>query len=561
MTDAIETDVVVVGSGAGGLSAALTARLHGLDVVVLEKTGHIGGSTAVSGGAVWIPGNHHAEAMGIPDNREDVRRYLAGEVGNRTPPALIEAFLDAGPRMVRFLEERTQVRFSARRLAPDYHSDADGAAEGGRVMDPLDFDGRLLGEDFDRLRPPLREFTLFGGMMIGRADIMPLVGMFRSAANARHVAGILARHAADRLRHRRGTRLVLGNALAARLFRSALDLGVDIRENTPVEDLLVESGVVAGVVAGGADGRRLVRARRGVVLAGGGFPGAPERYGRPLPDRHVSMAPAGNTGDGIALGESAGGLVPQINTNDFFWTPVSVLRRPDGTTVRYPHLFFDRAKPGVIAVNAAGRRFVNEAASYHDFVQGMLSPHEGIANDPAWLVADAAFVARWGLGLARPAPFSNRKLRRAGYLLRGRSIEALARRIGVPEDALAEAVATYNDGAARGEDPAFGKGSTAYNRYLGDPDHGPNPCLRPLDQPPYYAVQIVTGDIGSSVGLSTDERARVVDRDGHPVLGLYAVGNDMNSIMAGAYPGAGITLGPALTFGYLAGCDVSGVSG
>ncbi|WP_230532296.1 FAD-dependent oxidoreductase [Microvirga roseola] len=552
-------DVVVVGSGAGGMAAALAARKAGLDVIVLEKTDWIGGSTAISGGAVWIPKNPHLADVGLDDDDAQVMAYLRAILGNRLRPDLIEAFLENGPRMVSFLERETDVIFQARAYSPDYQPDVPGAALGGRTIDPVPFDGRALGRNFGLLRPPLKEFLAFGGMMVNRKDIDALLGMPRSVSNFRHGMEILLRYFTDRLSYPRGTRLLMGNALAGRLLKSALDVRIALRTRTAARQLVLADGRVTGLVAEHQGRMLTIGARRGVVLAAGGFPANDAMRSQfvPFADAHRSMAPAANAGDGIRLALAAGGVIEEDNIGNAFWAPVSTLRRADGTEIRFPHLILDRQKPGLVAVNGAGRRFVNEATSYHEFVEAMHRSHETAPTIPAILICDRRFIRRYGLGLVRPGLRRLRPFIDAGYLVEAGTIRELAGKLGIDPDALSDTVRRMNEYAASGQDPEFGKGASAYNRYLGDPAHEPNPCLGPIATAPFYAVRVWPGDIGTAAGLKVDARARVLDRGGEPIPGLFACGNDMNSIMAGAYPGAGITLGPALTFGYIAGQEMA----
>lgn len=554
-------DVVVIGSGAGGLSAALTAKLEGLDVLVVEKTDRIGGSTAISGGAVWVPLNDQAEAAGHPDTREKALTYLQNTVGAAGDEALRHAFLDAGPRALRYLREHTDVKLAARTYSPDYYPDREGAAMGGRSLDPIEFDGRLLGAHFKTLRDPLPEFCVLGGMMVNMTDVKHLLGVWRSLASWKHGVKLVLRYFGDRLSgHHRGTRVLLGNALAARLFHSVLKEGIPFWTGTPALGLEQDAdGRVTGVKLR-RDGREItVHARRGVVVATGGFPWNAALRGQhyPAPTGPYSMSPQDNTGEGIAMARDAGGTLGTGHAGPALWAPVSLLTRPDGSVLRYPHLVWDRAKPGLIAVDARGERFVNESTSYHEFVRGMYRANEKAPAVPALLVCDSDFVEKWGLGLALPGGRPREHLVRAGYLLRADTLEGLAKQAGVDPAGLVRTVAAYNPPAAQGQDPAFGKGGDAYNRYLGDPDHQPNACLAPVQKAPFYAVKVYPGDIGTALGIRADGNARVLDAQGAPIAGLYVAGNDMHSVMGGEYPAPGITLGPALTFGWVAGMHLA----
>jgi succinate dehydrogenase/fumarate reductase flavoprotein subunit len=553
-------DVVVIGSVAAGMAAALTARAAGLWVAVLEKAPWFGGSTAVSGGAVWIPGNHHMPGLGHADSRDQAMTYLRAIVGNHMRTDMMEAYLDQGPDMVRFLETRAGIRFIPCQVSPDYEPERDGAAQGGRTIDPAPFDGRELGPMFDALRPPYPSFLAFGGMMVNRKDIDALLTVHRSVDSFRHAAGLLARYARDRLGWPRGTRLLMGNSLAGQLLKSAIEAGITLRRGVAVRELERRDGRVATVLL---EGGGAVEARIGVVLATGGFPQNARLRADHLPHAgvHRSMSPEANTGDGIAWATALGGRLRTDNAGAAFWAPVSVLRNADGSETVFPHLIMDRQKPGIAAVKAAGRRFVNEATSYHRFVEGMHRAHDDTPSIPAWLICDRSFLKRYGMGLVRPGPRVLTPFIKAGYLIEAPDIATLAQRICVPADALANTVARVNEAGRTGVDPDFHRGASAYDRYLGDPNHRPNPCLGVIKAAPFYAVQVWPGDIGTAAGLDTDAEARLLDAEGEPIAGLYAVGNDMNSVMAGTYPAAGITLGPGLTFGYIAGRSIAEAAG
>ncbi len=549
-------DVVVVGSGAGGLATAVVAAENGLSVLVVEKAPVIGGTTAWSGGWLWIPRNPLAVRAGIVEDEAEPRRYLASELGAASvEDPRLAVFLREGPEMVRFFEERTAVAFIDGNRMPDFHA-TPGHATGGRSVAAAPYDGRELGPWLGKLRPPLDLISVGGMGIASGADLNHFVNATRSPASAWYAAKRFLRHGWDLVSRGRGTRLVTGNALAARLLRSALDRGVTVRVEAPAEAMLVEDGRVVGVrLPTGA-----VRARRGVVLATGGFPHDAARVSALFTHpRHHSAAPESNSGDGLRLGEAAGGTVAEDLAHPGAWAPVSLVPRSDGGVGRFPHLV-ERAKPGFLAVDGGGRRFVNEADSYHDFMAALFRATPPGEEPVAWLIADHAAQRRWGLGWAKPFPFPLGPALRSGYLKRGRTLEVLARECGLDPAVLGATVAAFNSHARNGEDPEFGRGRSAYNRAQGDAAHrGANPSLRPLEKGPFYAVRIVSGSLGTFAGLRTDAAARVLGRRGAPIPGLFAVGNDMSSVMGGNYPSGGITLGPAMTFGYVAGRVLAGV--
>jgi len=561
MSEEREVDLLIAGSGPAGMTAALVASLEGLEVLVCEKSGQVGGTGSTSAGTLWIPGNRQSRKAGFDDSAEMAEEYLDALVGSAVNRDLREVFLRTGPSAIDYLEQNTEVKFLPCGRHPDYRSNMKGAAIAGRAIIPQPFDGRLLGADFARVRPPIREFMVFGGMMVGKADIGPLVGRFRSWTNFRHAAGLFLRYVLDRTRYPRGTRLVMGNALVARLFFSLKKRGVDILFEAPIVDLVRENGQVIGAKIGSAGKEIYVKTRKGVVLATGGY-GHNSRFrdafmARPVPAH--SLSSEFNQGDGIALGERLGArIAPKEHGQSGLWTPVSVTVRADGTKGLFPHLMLDRAKPGLIAVNAAGRRFVNEAASYHDFVLGMFEANASVPSIPCWLICDATFIKKYGLGIAYPGMRDLSRLLKSGYLKSDRTLEGLAARIGVDAAALRATVTRYNGFAQTGIDVDFGKGETELNRFNGDETHEPNPCIGPLVIPPYYAVEIWPADIAVSTGLSTDGDARVLDEDRRVIPGLYACGNDMASPMSGSYPGPGTTLGPGIVFAYRAAMHAAG---
>lgn len=562
-----QVDVLVVGSGAGGLATAVAAAHRRLKVIVAEKEPVFGGTSARSGGWMWIPGNGPARRAGVEDSAEKARLYLQHEAGAHFDAARVDAFLEAGPKAVSFFEENTALQFDLGPFFADYHPTAPGGMDGGRSIVARPFDGRELGAEIARLRPPLQEIT-FLGMMIGSGkELLHFFNVTRSLVSAGYVSVLFVKFLRDMALHGRPMRLMNGNALVARLAKSAFDKGVPIWTSSPVRQLLTDdTGRVIGARIDRPDGPVEVIASKGVVLAAGGFPQDAVRRKAlmshsPSGHEHVSPAPPGNTGDGLRLGESVGAEVDTTLPNAAAWVPISRPVKPDGTLGTFPH-FVDRSKPGVIAVTRSGRRFVNEANSYHDFCQAMVArcraeggPEGEIA---AWFVTDHRAFRKYGLGFAKPAPVPYEKLIRNGYLIRGKTIADLARQIGADPAELERTVTRFNDPARRGEDPEFGKGTTSYNRSLGDPDHGPNPCLAPIETGPFYAVRLHVGDLGTFAGLRANENAQVLTDHGTPIPGLYAAGNDAASIMGGNYPGGGITLGPAITFGYIAARHMAG---
>jgi succinate dehydrogenase/fumarate reductase flavoprotein subunit len=547
-----EVDVLVAGAGAAGMTAALVCSLQGLDVLLCEQSAQVGGTTATSAGTIWVPGTKQARDAGFPDDIAEARRYLDSIIGPAGDDRR-EKYLATGPEMVDTLARSTEVQFSLYAKHPDYLSNRPGTTLAGRALAPLPFDGRLLGSDFEMLRAPIGEFMALGGMMIGRDDIEPLARPFASVESFRRVLSLLLRHATDRLRHRRGTRLLMGNALAGRLFYSLRQRKVPLWLNASLRELTTTDSRVTGAVLSVDGEMRRVTARRAVVLATGGFGGSVERlneYVRP-PLKHA-VAFAGARGEGIAVARTAGAAVEDDHSKPVFWSPVSETPWLAGGRGAYPHLALDRSKPGLIAVNSAGRRFVDEAVSYHEFVVGMHRSHETVPTIPAWLICDRAFVERYGLGRVPPGRRSWRKLIASGYLVEADTLDALAAKTRVDASGLRDSIARNNRSADTGVDEDFGKGSTDFDRHNGDPAHGPNPCIGPIGAPPYYAMAVYPSTLGSSVGLKADADGRVLSAGGAPIPGLYACGNDMASIMRGHYPGPGITLGPGMVFAYRA---------
>ncbi|MEJ8814037.1 FAD-dependent oxidoreductase [Variovorax ureilyticus] len=550
-------DVVVIGAGGAGMACALFAALEGRTVLLVERTSHVGGTTALSAGTTWVPGTRLGAGVNPQDTIAEAARYLDNAIGTRTPAELRQAFLDHGAEAIDALEAKTDVRFRACPKHPDYISDLGGSTINGRALEPMPFDGRLLGELFPLVRPPIPEFTVLGGMMVDRTDINHLLGMSRSVASLRHSAKILGRHAADRLRHARGTRLVMGNALVARLLYSLAQRDdVSLTLDTSVERIERTGNSIESIVLKQGDTRRTVRIHGGVVLASGGFNRDPARRDAMLPGVDIQWCPGapGHTGEAHRLAEAVGARYAEGAMSPAFWAPVSKRRRADGSTGVFPHFVMDRAKPGMLTVNQDGERFVNESTSYHLFGLAMQKLQQGGRNSvPAFLVCDAEALRKYGIGMVRPGGKGLAPYLADGYLVRGDTIESLAKALSIDPARLAETVRHFNANASQGIDPDFQRGGTVYSQNIGDANWpGPNPCLGPLTQGPFYAVRLYPGDIGAATGFATDSNGCALDPNGAPIEGLYAVGNDMHSIMGGVYTAPGITIGPGIVFARLA---------
>ncbi|WP_321846601.1 FAD-dependent oxidoreductase [Paraburkholderia bannensis] len=557
-------DVVIVGSGAGGLLAACRAADQGLSVVVLEKSGEYGGTSAVSGGGIWIPCNHLIAEAGGKDTREAARRYLDACIEGASSPARIDAYLDTAPEMLRYLEARTPVRYQSLAHYADYFQALPGAMPGYRALDPLPFDGARLGPEFARLRQPSPGTLVGGRVAVTSKEAHTLLAkergfmMLALREFGRYWLDIRAR-----LRSRRDRRLTLGNALVGGLRYALLERKVPLWLDTPMRDLIEFDGRIEGVLAERNGKPVRVLARCGVILAAGGFErnqALRERYLPQPSNAQWSATPPNNTGDAIMAGERAGGALALM---EHVWG-APTLRVAQEEKQRA--LFVERNLPGCVIVNGLGRRFVNEAAPYSEFVPAMYRDHAKTgACLPAWMIFDARFRKRYPCGPIMPAsmmpdariPDSFKSL-----LYRADSLDALAAQIGVNVAGLHETVTQMNAYAESGVDEAFGKGGNVFDTYYGDPAVQPNPCLAPIGEAPFYAVRIDAGDIGTKGGLVTDENACVLRADGSVIAGLYAIGNSSASVMGASYPGAGSTLGPAMTFGYRAAdhCAAQGAS-
>ncbi|MFZ5491934.1 MAG: FAD-dependent oxidoreductase [Pseudomonadota bacterium] len=547
-----EVDWIVIGSGGGGMTSALTAQHHGLRSLIIEKSAYVGGSTARSGGCVWIPNNYLALEGGLPDSEELARAYMAATVGERTPAALREAYLKHGPQMIAFLRDHSAMHFEWSRGYSDYYPEAPGGFAEGRALEPLPFDGHLLGEQFKYLRRPVMMGVRYTSISLRRVQI--LNGLRRHQSGRRQLLKTIVDTARNLVT--RKAMLTMGQGVAGRLYYSVLQAGIPVELETPMTRLIVEDGRVLGVEVLRQYQPRRYRATRGVLLAAGGFAHNQtmrDQY-HPQPSRSAwSIAVESDTGDGIRAGQALGARTDLME--DAWWGPVSQVGGQ-----RYPNFAVtERSTPGTLMVNSLGERFVNEAAPYSDVVHRIHELHNqsGVSHVPCWIILDRANRNSYLLGLSPPALPLPRRYFEHGDFCKAPSLDALAAQIGVPADRLRASVQTFNRYAETGVDADFHRGESAYDRVFGDP-HFRNPNLAPLTKPPFYAIRLYPGDIGTRGGLVTDDRAQVLDGQGRVIEGLWATGNSMASVMGHSYPGPGATIGPSMTFGYIAALAAAG---
>ena len=551
-----EVDVLVVGSGGGGMTAALKAQAEGLDTLIVEKSAQFGGSTALSGGGIWVPGAPAQRRAGYTPSADDTFAYLKRITGGLVSDARLRQYVDQAPEMMDFLEKSSSwFEFVWKPGYADYYPELPGGSERGSTINVPEIDLRKLGAEERHLLTPLalapkgiwfapKDLRLFYQVRQswrGKAVLGKLIWrMFRA-----HVFG-------DRM-------AAIGQSLMARMRLACQEHDIPLWLATPMTELLtdVDGNVVGAVVE--RDGRPLrVRARRGVVLASGGFDHdmAWRREHLPELEKDWSFGNPAALGDGIRAGQKVGGATELLD--EAWWFPAMCW--PDG---RLQFMLNERMMPSQFVVNGAGRRFINEAAPYMDFAHAMIEgQRSGVTHIPCWLVTDIRSFHRYVVGGHLPIPKipfapvpTGWKVPKAwldsGIVKQGSSFEELAAEIGVPPEALRQTAERFNELARTGHDDDFNRGDSAYDNYYGDPTL-PNPNLHPLGAPPYYAFQLILGDLGTSGGLRTDEFARVLREDDSVISGLYATGNVTAAVMGRSYAGAGATIGPAMTFGYVA---------
>ncbi|MRF40569.1 3-oxosteroid 1-dehydrogenase [Pseudomonas plecoglossicida] len=550
-------DVIVVGSGAGAMTSAVFLADQGFSVLVLEKSDKFGGTSAISGGGIWIPNNHYFARLGGNDSMEQARRYLDAAAGDQVDPARLQAYLDNAPKMIEALTRCSRVRYAVAAKYPDYYPHLPGALPGGRTLDPELFDSSLLGAELDNLRKPSPSTLLMGRIAWTARDAHK--AMARGFGWRLLILRLMLRYKLDfkwRRRSRFDRRAALGSSLVCSLRRSLMDRDVPLWLNSDFRELIMEQGRVSGVRIY-REGRELaLQARHGVILASGGFEqnqALREQY-LPKPTRMAWSAtpPGNNTGAALQAGLAQGAATALMDWA--WWAPTIAVPGED----KPRGIFAERAFPGAIVVNGEGRRFVNEAAPYLEFVDAMHrdNARTGGGSVPAWVIFDGHFRFNYAMGPLMPAqvmPDSRLRPEWSDTLYwKADSLEALAVKIGVDAQGLASTVAKVNDYARTGVDLDFGRGGNVFDRYYGDCNIKPNPCLAPLRKGPYYAMRLDAGDIGTKGGLLTNAQAQVLREDGSVIAGLYAIGNCSASVMGTSYPGAGGTLGPAMTFAYVA---------
>ena len=549
-------DFLVIGSGAAGLTAAVCAHDLGGETLVVEKAPHYGGTTACSGGVVWVPNNPLMQQLGISDSSEEALQYLETVTRGTSTTERLRSYVDTAPRMMRFMLDNSRVRFACLDDYPDYYPEVEGGKLGGRSCEPASFDALQLGDEFRRLypRPAVKQVPLGGRVLFGAADgHRILTGDINSAWFM--FKGLVSYYTNFRARRQglKNTALTLGPALIGALRLSLMDRGVPLWLGTPLKELFTEGGRVVGALVE-KDGEAFrIEAKRGVLIAAGGFEASGEKR------QQYQQAPTSgkwtggsqfNTGDTIDPGVGVGASLDLMD--DAWWCPCVVAPYPEQSPAWI--MVFGKSSPGSVIVNTAGKRFMNEAATYNDVVKTMYKTNTPENSTiPAHLIFDKSYRKRYACGPMLPFPdaFLNKKLQN-GFYKKDATLEGLARKIGVDPEGLVDTVRRYNRFAETGKDEDFGRGESPQDLYYAGQSDLPNPTIGPVAEPPFYAVEIYPGDLGTKGGFRTDARARVLTEADEPIPGLYAAGNCSAAVMGRTYAGAGATIGPAMTFGFLA---------
>ena len=557
-----EFDVIVVGSGAGALLAAIRASDEGLKALVIEKTALVGGTSAISGGGIWIPDNHDMPKAGLRDSIDVAFGYVKACAKGLASDDRVLAYVETARHMARYL---TQIGVPYRCMPhySDYYPAVAGALPGGRTMDPVDFNASKLGlEGLDLMRPTNPGQLIFGRMNINAFQARSMLARERKSKFM--LMWIMARYFLDypwRSKTRRDRRLTGGQALIGGLLTALRQRKIALWLQTPLESLVTENGRVTGVVVQ-KDGQSVrLQARQAVILGAGGFERnqAMREANLPQPTNQAWTAtpPDANTGDAIRAGAAVGA---QLHLMAHTWgVPTLMVPKEE----KFRPMFVERSLPGCMVVNARGERFLNESGPYPEFQQAMFANHASTGGGiPAWIVFDATFRANYPIGPLMPAAAVPDSRLRKSWLntvyWKGETLPELASQIGVDPAGLVASAARMTEFARTGKDLDFDRGGNVFDRYYGDTNVRPNPNLAPIAKGPFYAMKLFPGDIGTKGGLLTDRDARVLDDAGAVVEGLYCVGNNAASVMGPAYPGAGSTLGPAMTFAYRAIAAIKG---
>lgn len=549
----VEVDWLVAGAGAAGMTGAVVAHQLGGAVLVVEKEPVYGGTTAKSGGVAWIPGNHRQAEVHIHDSAEEGYTYLKALIGDSVSDARIKAYAQRASEMLSFMMQHSHVDYSALPHYMDYYEHLPGYKSGGRSMDNAPFTLRRLGEDARTIRLGHYDGLLPFNVTVPEGQRLQAMDLGAYALGVR----LLLRYLLDfpsRLRRQRDNRLTLGPALVARLRLSMQERNIPLWLDAPMEELLHDNGRVCGAMVRREGKLQRIHASRGVLLATGGFShnaGMRRQYQQsPIGSDWTAAAP-GATGDAVTMGERIGAALGFMDCA--WWSPTYKI--PDGRVLA---LIAGKSNPGSIMVNSKGKRFANEAQPYEDLIKAQYASNaRGEGAIPCYLVFDARYRAKYAVGHIKPgkvehddrlapANFSS------GLLTRAHSLEELADKLQIEREALVQTVTNFNHYARRGEDPEFGRGATLHDRYYADQSVSPNPSLGPLDTAPYYALRCDPGDLDTKGGLLCDEQARVLHTSGAVMQGLYAAGNASAAVMGNTYPGAGATIGSAMTFAYIA---------
>lgn len=550
-----EVDLLVVGSGGGGMAAALRGHDLGAKVLLIEKGNLFGGSTAISGGVCWVGNNRHMAKAGIADSDDEVFTYLKHITKGDVPDDKLWTYVKESNRVINYLHDKSHVQFTAVPKYTDYYPEAPGGKLGARSMECPRFDASVLGDKLMQLQRPHIQSQIMGkfGIMAGEAH-MALVNNWRTKFFMLWQFLKYFLRGGARKRCGRDTMLTAGNSLMARFFASLLDRKVEMWRETPIQDLIVENGRVIGAIVKQGDRLLRVRAKAGVVLAAGGFEhnqAMRDQYQQQPIKTEWNVGCTWNVGEGIQLGVKVGGKLALMD--DAWWTPIAVVPGQSPSFV----LVVEKSLPHGLMVNNQAERFMNEAAPYIDVVHSMYKADDGKGKTiPAWLIFDATFRHRFPIGPVAPGyavpDVGVAKYFKKGFLHKAATLDELAKVIGLDANKLKQTIERFNANAVKGEDPDFGRGRSASDRYYGDPRVKPNPCLGPIVSAPFYAIRVYPGDLGTKGGLIVDAGSRVLNQNDQPIAGLYATGNCTASVMGHTYPGAGGTIGPAITFGFIA---------